>query len=181
MMLAILLSLALTSFLALSNSLYLSGTLYFSDKQPYADAAILTIFIKADNKVIASDNVDKEGHYKINFIAGNETSFDLYVTGFGMDTLFIKSFTGFDSDNVTFDISFPISYKKTIGQITCPKCNKATKVYKIIYGDAPKYKILITKSDTIYSPIVNNKYYAGTCLKSLISPEWYCDRDKISF
>jgi hypothetical protein len=179
--LTIFLTLTLTSFLTSSNRLYVSGTILSSDKDPYADSGSLNIFVKADNKVIASANVDKDGKYNINFIVENQTSFDFYVTGFGIDTILIKSFTKFDSDNITFDIRFPITYKKSTGQVICPKCNKSTKVYKIIYGDAPKYKTTIVKGDTVYSPIVNNKYYAGTCIKSLISPEWYCDRDKVAF
>ncbi len=54
--------------------------------------------------------------------------------------------------------------------------------YKIRYGDAPIYTRHINNNgDTIYSPIHNGIYEAGTDVTSSQDPKWFCDRDKIEF
>ena len=68
------------------------------------------------------------------------------------------------------------------GTAFCPRCNKTNQVYKIRYGDAPVYTLRVTENgDTTYSPIHNGIYEGGGCISTVQSPQWYCDRDKITF
>ncbi|MCB0791442.1 MAG: hypothetical protein H6595_08335 [Flavobacteriales bacterium] len=174
-------TLGLTSFVVPSNRLYLSGTVY-SDDPKIADQLVgLYIFVKADNEIITGDYVDTAGHYDISFIPGDQTSFDFYVTTLGIDTTFLKSFIQFDSDKMTWDIKLPNEPKKKLGGVFCPKCTKTDKVYPIIYGDNQVVQQKVVNGDTTYTNIVDKKYYAGTCVHYLLSPNWYCDREKIKF
>ena len=56
--------------------------------------------------------------------------------------------------------------KNVLGQMLCPKCNKADKVDKIRYGDGlPMAKQIVSDAgDTTYPPIINGHYNAGTCM-----------------
>lgn len=173
-------TLTLTSFLRPSNRLYLSGKVYSDDKNINTQLVGLYLFVKADGKIIIGEYIDTDRHYDISFIPENQQSFDFFVTGFGIDTIFLKSYTKFESDLITWDIKLPSDYRKQFGQIICPKCSKTDQVYPIIYGKQIVQQKIVN-GDTTYTNIVNKKYYTGTCIHSLLSPNWYCDRDRIKF
>ena len=70
------------------------------------------------------------------------------------------------------------AYSKTI----CPKCNKADKVYKIIYSDGiPDHFDDDTKvhKQNENPNIIDGEYYAGTCIVGVA--KYFCNRDKVEF
>jgi hypothetical protein len=86
-----------------SNRLYLSGTVRFkNDRTDRVEG--LHLFVIAAGRVLAQTNVDKQGRYSIDFIPEEQPSFDFYYAGLGHDTTFIKSFTRFESDVMTWNI-----------------------------------------------------------------------------
>ncbi|MCX8080291.1 MAG: hypothetical protein N3F09_03535 [Bacteroidia bacterium] len=170
-----------TSFKPLTNALYISGKVYSDDKELYEQLVGLNLFVIADSKLVAQTFTDKCGHYELSFTRGSEKSFDFFITSIGIDTTLLKSFTTFESDVMTYDFKFPNSYKKKLGKVICPKCSKMDKVYPIIYGDNQIVSMKVVNGDTLYSNIVDKKYYAGTCVHSRLSPNYYCDRDKVKF
>jgi hypothetical protein len=170
-----------TSFKPLTNELHISGKVFSDDQKLNEQFVGLHLFVIADDKLVAQTFTDTGGHYELSFTPGSEKSFDFFINSIGIDSTFIKSFTTFESDVMTWDIKFPNSYRKKLGQVICPKCNKTDKVYQIIYGDRQLSQMVIVNGDTTYSNIVNKKYYAGTCISSLLSPHYFCGRDKIKF
>jgi len=114
------------------------------------------------------------------FLPGDEKSFDFFCTGAGIDSIFLKSFVSFESDEPDITFYFPAKRSTNkLGQITCPKCVKADKVYRTVYGDGIPFKRIITNGDTVYTPIYKGKYNAGTCVDGVA--KYYCGRDKIKF
>lgn len=87
-----------------SHRLYLSGSVHFKKQRTEAKVEGLNLVVKAASKVVASTEVDGKGHYDISFIPEDQPSFDFYYAGLGHDTTFIKSFTKFESDVMTWDI-----------------------------------------------------------------------------
>ena len=170
-----------TSFKPKTIELHISGKIFSDDKKLNEQLVGLNIFVFADRKLVGQAFTDSNGHYKMSFIPASQKSFEFFVTSIGIDTSFLKSFTTFESDVMTYDFGFPKSYDKKLEQVICTKCNKKDKVYPIIYGWEQKRTIIILNGDTTYNNIVDKKYYAGTCMNSLLSPHYYCDRDKIKF
>ena len=89
-----------------SNRLYISGSVHFKNERAVS-AAGLSLFVKANERIIASTDVDSLGQYEISFILDQQPSFDFFFAGSGQDTTFIKSFTEFESDLMTWDIELP--------------------------------------------------------------------------
>lgn len=87
-----------------SHRLYLSGSVHFKKQRGEANVEGLSLFVKAAENVVASTKVDGNGRYDISFIPEDQPSFDFYYAGLGHDTTFIKSFTKFESDVMTWDI-----------------------------------------------------------------------------
>jgi hypothetical protein len=142
----------------------------------------VTVIVKGDNKVLASAFADRQGLFEVVFTPGKEKYFDFFVFGVGIDTMLVGSVTAFASDTPEMIFYIPAVRKKNfLGQTLCLKCNKADRVYKIIYGDGlPMATQIISETgDTTYSSIVNGHYNAGTCIVGVAS--YYCDRDKLRF
>lgn len=169
--LTLLTTFGLTAFFVPSNRLYLSGTVYSNDPKIADQLVGLYIFVKADNEIITGGYVDTVGHDDISFIPGDQSSFDFFVTSLGIDTTFLKSYTHFESDRMIWDIKLPNEPKKKLGGVVCPKCTKTDKVYPIIYGDNQVVQQKVVNGDTTYTNIVDKKFYAGTCVHSLLSPK----------
>lgn len=172
-----------TSFLSVDVDI--SGKFYSDNADLNKQLVGMQFFAKYEGNVVAKTTVDNSGHYEISINVGLsnglKNTYDFYITSFGTDTCFIKSFQQFNGEEMTWDIKLPNTYKKIMGRTICPKCETGDKVFPIIYGDNQKEVEIITKSDTTYSNIVNKKYYAGTCIRGILSPNWYCDKDKIHF
>ena len=158
-----------TSFKPLSIRLYLSGTILFEDKKINEPLIGFYLFVKGDNKFIAGTFTDTGGYYELDFIPDSQKSFDFFIAGPGMDTTFLKSYTVFESDVMTWDIKLPIIPGKKDEEIICPKCKQCDQVYRIVIGEFGKKDLL------------NKTIYVGNCIHEPMSPNWYCDRDKIKF
>jgi hypothetical protein len=171
----------LTSFKFTSNRLFITGHIYKNPKaeSPYFQG--ISIFVKADNKVVANAITSDKGDFSLVFTPINQKSFDFYCSGVGIDTILLLSTNHFESDHLEMTFHIPSNIKKNLfGKAYCPKCKKTDKVFEIEYGDAPVYVRKISKhGDTTYSPIYKGKYQAGTCIGGLAT--YYCDRDKIKF
>lgn len=119
---------SLTAFISSSIRLYLSGTVSSDSKDINGKIIGLYIFVKGDNKFITGDYIDSSRHYSIDFIPENQSSFDFFIAGRGIDTTFLKSFTTFDSDQMTWNIKLT-SFMKGI------------KISETMYDDSVKIKL----------------------------------------
>lgn len=102
---------------------------------------------------------------------------DVFLTSIGVDTNYLVTIDKHSSDTVKIDL--PKQYKGRFSK--CPKCSKSDKVYKTIYGLEQIVTMEIVSGDTIYSPMIDRKYYMGSCIVHEFNPHFYCDRDKIFF
>jgi len=171
----------LLGFKLLTNPVHLAGHLKKNPKDTSAYVEGIAVIVKGDNKILAHTFADRQGNFELIFTPNKEKSFDFFCFGVGVDTMLFSSVRTFDSDTPDITFYIPALRKKNaLGQMLCPKCNKADKIYKIIYGDGMPIKREISESgDTTYSSIVNGRFYAGTCLVGI--PKYFCDRDKIKF
>jgi hypothetical protein len=173
--------LTLTSFVVMTIQVYFSGNISSTNQDIKSQIIGLHFFVKADKKIMAKTVIDTARKYSLNFMPSEETSFDFFITGFGIDTILLKSYRTFPSDIITWNIELPIKHKKVLGKAVCPKCDKTDLTYPIVYTDPPLVQQTIKNGDTIISCIVNNKYYADTDVHGLLSPNWYCKRDKVKY
>jgi hypothetical protein len=178
----ILVATLLLGFKFLINPVHITGHLKRNPKDTSAYVAGITVIVKGDSKILAHAFADRQGNFEVTFTPDKEKSFDFFVYGVAVDTMLVGSVKTFDSDTPEITFYIPAIRKKNfLGQMLCPKCSKADKVYKIKYGDGlPVATRQISESgDTTYSPIVNGHYNAGTCLVGVAT--YYCDRDKVKF
>lgn len=143
----------------------------------------VTVFVKSDNKILAKVLTDNKGDFKLTFTPENQKSFDFYCTGVGLDTILISSVKTFESDTPEMTFYIPgLRKKNSLGKTICPKCNKADKVYKIVYSDGiPDHFDDDTKArkPNTNPNIIDGEYYAGTCIVGVA--KYFCDRDKVEF
>jgi hypothetical protein len=180
--LTILVAALLLGFNRLTNPVHITGHLKRNPKDTSAYGQGFTVIIKGSNKVLAHTFADRQGNFKVTITPAQEKSFDFFICSVAVDTMLISSFKAFDSDTPEMTFYIPALRKKNfLGQMLCPKCNKANKVYKIEYGDGIPMgtQIISETGDTTYSTIVNGHYYAGTCVVNMAT--YYCDRDKVKF
>jgi hypothetical protein len=170
----------LLGFRLFTNPVTITGHLKKNPKDGSASVDRVMVFVKADNKILATSLTDEKGNFKITFTPEKQKSFDFYCTGIGLDTLLISSVTTFISDTPEMTFYIPGLLKRNaLGKILCPICKRADMVYKIQYGDAPILTRHISNSgDTTYRPIYKGTYQAGC----IVDPaKYYCDRDKAKF
>lgn len=165
----------------LTNPVHIKGHLRLNPKDTSAYVERISIFVKGDNKVLAKTFTDDKGNFELTFTPDKEKSFDFFCYGVGVDTLLVGSATKFESDTPELTFYLPALRKKNaLGQVTCPKCKKADKVYKIIYGDGiPDHFDDEATSRDPNSSIIDGQYYKGTCIVGVA--KFFCDRDKIEF
>jgi hypothetical protein len=169
-------------FKPLPNPVSIKGHIRKNPKDTSAYIDHLYVTVKADNKILANTMADDKGNFVVKFTPNNEKTFDFFVNGVAIDTLFVGSVKTFSSDKPDLTLYIPALTKRNFfGQTICPKCNKADKVYKIRYGDGlPLSSVQISENgDTTISPIVNGRYNAGTCIVGVAT--YYCDRDRVQF
>lgn len=171
----------LLGFNFLTNPVHITGHLKRNPNDTSAYVEGIAVIVKGDNKILAHTFADRKGNFKVTFTPNKEKSFDFFCFGVGIDTMLFGSVRTFDSNTPDLTFYIPALRKKNfLGQVLCPKCNKADRVYKIVYGDGMPIKMEISSiGDTTYSSIVNGHFYAGTCLVGI--PKYFCDRDKIKF
>lgn len=172
----------LLGFNLLTNPVHITGHLKRNPKDTSAYVEGIAVIVKGDNKILTHTVADKNGNFEVTFTPNKEKYFDFFVFGLAVDTMLIGSVKTFVSDTPELTFYIPALRKKNVlGQMLCPKCNKADKVYKIRYGDRlPMATQIVSETgDTTYSPIVNGNYNAGTCIVGVAA--FYCDRDKVRF
>jgi hypothetical protein len=93
------------------------------------------ILVKADDKVVASSNVDSTGRFAVSFTSAKENSFDFFYidSHHARDTIYLKSLKEFDSDKV--EITF-YTFKGYLqvdedDHVICPKCGRSDNVSPI--------------------------------------------------
>lgn len=173
----------LLGFRLLTNPVTITGHLKKNPKDSSAFVERVSIFVKGDIKVLAQTISDNKGNFTLTFTPKQEKSFDFYCRGLGIDTILIASFKSFESDTPDILFYIPgIRKKNPLGKTICPKCNKADKVYKIIYSDGiPDHFDDDTKvhKQNENPNIIDGEYYAGTCIVGVA--KYFCNRDKVEF
>ena len=170
------------AFTTKSNKI-INGKIYSSENQKQYNIENVFIIIRCDNKSIDTVRTNEKGEFYAIVPVGKQNKIDILYSGIGFGTVYLKHIKQLLSDTTYIQIDIANTFKKNIfGIAICPKCNKTNQVYKIQYGDAPIYTSQINDNgDTTFSPIRNGVYQAGSCVSTLQSAEWYCDRDKIEF
>jgi hypothetical protein len=160
---------------------YVTGHLQKNPTDSSAPLSGASVFVKGNNKILAKATTDFKGDFDLSFVPGKEKSFDFYYANKNQDTLLLQSFTSFESD--TPDIIFPVpGIPKTsrTGDISCPKCKKASRVFTIEYGDGLP---IIFDNENDSSPStgsrINKKVMYAGCIIGLA--KFYCSRDKVYF
>jgi hypothetical protein len=166
-----------------TNPVYITGHLKRNLKDTSAYVNGIAIFVKGDSKILGKTITDKQGDFKMTFTPNKEKSFDFYCYGIGVDTLLISSVKTFESDTPDITFYIPgIMRKNTLGKTMCLKCNKADKVYQIVYSDGiPGH---FDNDNKVRTPnqnpkIIDGDYYAGTCIVGVA--KYFCNRDKVEF
>lgn len=133
----------------------------------------LTLRLKADGREIASSAVDSANRYHLMYTDMQEKVFEFYLAD-ESDTLLMLV----DSNLVYFDefaernFVLPKKYVLEDGKATCPKCGKRDQVAEIVYGDGIPSE---------YDSDGNIKKIGAGCIVNIISPHWYCRRDKVRY
>lgn len=90
------------------------------------------MMVKGDGNVLATSPLDSTSHFTLSFTPANEKNFDfLYIDSHHpVDTIFLKSFKEFESDQV--DITF-YTFKGYLrvdedDHVICPKCDSPDQV-----------------------------------------------------
>lgn len=154
-------------FKSFTNPVFTTGRIKQKPKDSSVYIERLVVFVRGDGEVLAKTITDNSGSFKLNFIPNQQKSFDFFCTGVGLDTLFIASYINFDSATPGLTFFATAIYKKNFwGNAICPKCKKADKTMKIIYG--------------MTGAKLSKKYFeAGSC--TAMPAKYFCIRDKIKF
>ncbi len=121
--------------------------------------------------------VDANGAFQLcNLPSGSPTVDLLLYQGVSTDTLFLGT-VALGQERIQLPVPAP-SRSNILGQLICPKCHRADKTARIIVGDPPMVRMVITKGDTSYTNIVKRRMYVG-CLDR--GSRGYCSRDQINF
>lgn len=169
------------SFKVLTNPIFIKGHLRLNPKDTSAYVERISVFVKGDGKVLATTFTDGNGNFELTFTPDKEKSFDFFCHGVGVETILIGAVRTFNNNTPELTFYLPALRKKnTLGQVICPKCKKADRVYKIIYGDGiPDHLDGDATTHDSNSSIIEGQYYKGTCIVSIA--KFFCDRDKVEF
>jgi hypothetical protein len=161
----------------------ITGKLYSSENPQFYAVENIFVILRSDNKAFDTVWTNDKGEFSAVIPSDKQNSIDILYSGIGFGTVYLRFIKQLSQDTTNLQIDVINTYRKnTFGTAICPKCTKTNQVYKIRYGDAPVYTLLINdKGDTTYSPIHNGVYEAGSCVSSAQSARWYCNRDKIEF
>lgn len=165
------------------NDSIIVGRIFSSNLPQFYSVENIFVILRSDNKAFDTVQTNDKGEFSVIVPSDKQKKLDILYSGIGFGTIYLKHIKHLSADTTNLPINLANIYKKNIfGTAICPKCNRTNQVYKIRYGDAPVYTLQINDSgDTTYSPIHNGIYEAGTCVSSVQSARWYCDRDKIKF
>ncbi len=169
-------SIALTSF-GLDNKQQIQIRLI---NKSHCDFGFEQITIKNKKEIVSRIMSDKDGIVKIPpGLLRDSVDYDLFLTTIGVNGTYLATINSKTTGLI--EITLPKTYEMRFGKAICPKCKKINKVYKAVYTDPPIVTRKIFNGDTIYSPIVNGKYYMNTDVTNDLDPRWYCERDDILF
>lgn len=138
------------------------------------------LILKSGHTIISDTLTTINGELRISkqLLIKHET-IDVFLASIGVDENYLISLNTTSDKEII--ILLPKAYEKKGKFALCPKCHKNNKVYIAAYGLSQISRMIIKDEDTTYSPIVGRKYYMGSCTSNDLSPNWYCDRDKIHF
>jgi len=163
---------------------YVFGEL--NPKKTKTDISGLKIFIKNKDEIIAETITDSFGKFKLKINPKEEKGFNLFCSGIGNDTMFLKRITNFKNDSIHLKVSIPIKYKrKFLGKVACPICKKTDSVFKIVYINTnPRSltngKIIKTNNGELLQLPKKEKFKQEKYIPKELS-KYNCVRDNISF
>ena len=138
------------------------------------------ITIKSKKEIVSRIMSDKDGIVNISpNLLRDSVDYDLFLTTIGVNGTYLTTINSKTTGII--EITLPKTYNMRLGKAICPKCKKINKVYKALYTDPPIVTRKIVNGDTVYSPIVNGKYYMDTDVTNDLDPRWYCERDDILY
>jgi hypothetical protein len=107
---------------------------YRTDDNQVWDNGIDELTIKTKGRILEKMLTDKNGLGTIKKDTIKKyKEIDIFLTSIGVEELYLKTINNSTIDR--WEINIPRDYKMKLGRAICPKCNKADKVYKAIYGD----------------------------------------------
>ena len=89
------------------NPVHIIGHLKRNPKDTSAYVEGITVIVKGDNKVLAHSFTDNKGDFELSFTPDKEKSFDFFVFGVAVDTMFIGSVKTFESDKPEMTFYIP--------------------------------------------------------------------------
>jgi hypothetical protein len=174
--LIIVISMALTSF-GFNSKPQIEIRLVYKNPN---DLGIGQITIKSKKEIVSRIMSDKDGIVKISpDLFKDSVDYDLFLTTIGVNGTYLATINSKTTGII--EITLPKTYDIRLGKALCPKCRKINKVYKAVYTDPPIVTRKVVNGDTVYSPIVNGKYYMDTDVTNDLDPKWYCERDDILY
>lgn len=163
----------------------ISGKVIISKPEIAKCILLIKVVAMRGNRVLATGHelLDETGAYKLHIpgsvVPSKEKPVDVFVAGLGIDTMYVKSFYSFESNNISLDITMPNDYAKDAsGNVMCPKCGGIDDILPIKYGAHHRIQRKIHNGDTTYVPLDHN---IPSPLYSDLHPYWYCNKCKIQF
>ena len=166
------------------ETVYIFGEL--NPKKAETDISGLKIFIKNNDKIIAETITDSFGKFKLKINPKEEKGFNLFCSGIGNDTLFLKRITDFKNDSLHLKLSIPIKHKrKFLGKVICPICKSSDSVYKMVYINTnprtiTNAEIIKTKNGELLKLPKKEKFKQEKYIPKELS-KYTCVRDNINF
>jgi len=174
----------LLSFKSSIETVYVFGKLY--PKKSETKLSGLKIFIKNNDQIISETTTDSFGNFKLIMDLKEEKEWNIFCSGIGNDTLFLKRITEINNDTLNLKISIPIKYKrKLFGKIICPICKKTDSVFKMFYINTnPRTltngKMIKTDKGEMLQLPKKEKFKQEKYIPIEIS-KYSCERDNIHF
>jgi hypothetical protein len=152
-----------------------------ADEKIRVNVVGVQVELRFDTTVIASTIIGKDLTFSMP--AAFDKKVDLYYKSVGVEDAFIQSISPTELDTVKIAFELPKAYKKKLGKVTCPECNKSDQTVPIQYGmgSAMLVPYMDLDGNEIFLPYDRNNYYAGSCVTSHIDPQYFCKRDAIKF
>lgn len=152
-----------------------------ADEKTRVNVVGVQVDVRLDTTVIATGFIGKDLTFTIPAVF--DKTVDLYYKSIGVQDAFLQSVSPTELDTIKIAIQLPKTYEKKLGKAICPKCNKTDQIVPIRFGMGSA--MLVTHLDLdgnkILLPYDKNYYYAGSCMTSLIDPQYFCKRDEIKF
>ena len=161
----------------------ISGKVFSNDPNIAKCILIVKVVAKKGSKTLAvgHDLLDTTGVYSLTFTAAPtvEHPVDVFVSGLYVDTMYLRSYSSFSSDNIPLDIEIPIKYTKDAsGNVICPKCHSSANILPVTYGTKRHFRRIIKNCDTT---VVQVDHVIANPMHTDLRPYWYCTKCNIQF